>query len=97
MFDNMGPSGSGVYFFFASMMILSIIFVFFLVPETKTVPLESMDRLFDYKPVWRANQTILAEDRAREEDFRHDADVVGVEIAKEKYTHAETVRSGSSV
>ncbi|KAL1589144.1 hypothetical protein WHR41_02312 [Cladosporium halotolerans] len=96
MFDNMGPSGSGVYFFFASMMILSIIFVFFLVPETKSIPLESMDRLFECKPVWRANQTILAEDRAREEDFRHDADMVGVDVAKEKHVHAETVRSDSA-
>lgn len=96
MFDNMGPSGCGVYFFFASMMILSIIFVFFLVPETKSIPLESMDRLFECKPVWRANQTILAEDRAREEGFRHDADMVGVDVAKEKHVHAETVRSDSA-
>lgn len=35
MFLNMGNSGCGVYFFFASMMLLSIPFVFFLIPETK--------------------------------------------------------------
>jgi hypothetical protein len=46
MFLNMGSNGEGVYFFFASMMILSIPFVFFLIPETKGIPLESMDRLF---------------------------------------------------
>ena len=55
-----------------------------------------MDRLFEVKPVWRANQTILAEDRAREEEFRHDADVVGVDIAKEKHMHNENVRSDSA-
>ena len=95
MFDNMGPSGCGVYFFFASMMILSIVFVFFLVPETKAIPLESMDRLFAAKPVWKANQIVLEQDRAREEEFRHEAEVVGVDVAKEKHVHAETARSGS--
>ncbi|KAM0720877.1 hypothetical protein Q7P37_003162 [Cladosporium fusiforme] len=94
MFDNMGPSGCGVYFFFASMMILSIVFVYFLVPETKSIPLESMDRLFATKPVRKANAIILEEDRAREEEFRHDADVVGVDIAKEKHAHNES-RAGS--
>ncbi|TDZ34505.1 Quinate permease [Colletotrichum spinosum] len=53
--------GYGVYFFFASLMILSAVFVFFLVPETKAVPLETMDRLFKVKPVWRANKIIIAE------------------------------------
>lgn len=96
MFDNMGPSGCGVYFFFASMMILSIFFVFFLVPETKSIPLESMDRLFATKPVWKANGIILEEERLREEEFRHDADAVGIDIAKEKHVHAETARSGSA-
>ena len=35
MFLNMGNSGCGVYFFFASMMLASVPFVFFLIPETK--------------------------------------------------------------
>lgn len=95
MFDNMGPSGAGVYFFFASMMILSVVFVYFLIPETKSIPLESMDRLFMARPVRKANKLILEEDRLREEEFRHDADVVGVDIAKEKHAHAETARSDS--
>lgn len=96
MFDNMGPSGAGVYFFFASMMICSIVFVFFLIPETKAIPLESMDRLFMAKPVWRANQLILEEDRARDEEFRHDAEVVGVDVAKEKHAHAEQASRANS-
>lgn len=96
MFDTMGPSGCGVYFFFASMMICSIAFVFFLIPETKGVPLESMDRLFAVKPVWRANKTILDEDRAREEEFRHDADIDGVDVAKVKQAHHEDVKTDSA-
>jgi len=39
--------GYGVYFFFASLMICSVIFVYFLMPETKNIPLEGIDRLFD--------------------------------------------------
>lgn len=89
MFDNMGPSGCGVYFFFASMMLLSIIFVFFLVPETKAVPLESMDRLFEARPVWMANKIILAEDCAMCEDLRHNTHIVGGDVAKDNDTHVE--------
>ncbi|KAF8848523.1 general substrate transporter [Acephala macrosclerotiorum] len=44
MFATMGY---GVYFFFASLMIFSVIFVYFLIPETKNIPLEGIDRLFD--------------------------------------------------
>ena len=44
MFTTMGY---GVYFFFASLMICSVIFVYFLMPETKNIPLEGIDRLFD--------------------------------------------------
>lgn len=53
--------GYGVYFFFASLMFISVIFIWFLVPETKSIPLEVMDRLFEIRPVWRANSTIMAE------------------------------------
>lgn len=51
----------GVYFFFSSLMLLSIIFVFYLVPETKSIPLESMDRLFEIKPVRKANKVLMEE------------------------------------
>ncbi len=44
MFATMGY---GVYFFFASLMICSVVFVWFLIPETKNIPLEGIDRLFD--------------------------------------------------
>ncbi|KAG7448528.1 MFS quinate transporter QutD [Guyanagaster necrorhizus] len=38
--------GYGVYIFFASLMILSIFYVYFLLPETKQIPLEYMEDLF---------------------------------------------------
>ncbi|KAI1363298.1 general substrate transporter [Xylaria arbuscula] len=66
--------GYGVYFFFASLMVLSIFFVFFLVPETKGVPLEAMDRLFETKPVWRAHGRIMESLREQEEEWRRNVD-----------------------
>ncbi|RYP66879.1 hypothetical protein DL769_005911 [Monosporascus sp. CRB-8-3] len=67
MFNKLGY---GVYFFFASLMIISVFFVFFLVPETKSIPLEVMDRLFRMKPTHRANGIILRELELEEEEFR---------------------------
>lgn len=58
MFNTLGY---GVYMFFASLMIISAFFVFFCIPETKSIPLESMDKLFATKPVWRANGIIMDE------------------------------------
>ncbi|KAF3764214.1 hypothetical protein M406DRAFT_62526 [Cryphonectria parasitica EP155] len=63
----------GVYMFFASLMLLSWVFVFFLIPETKGLPLEAMDRLFAVKPVWKANEKIMEELRLQDEEFRHNA------------------------
>ncbi|KAJ5343548.1 hypothetical protein MYU51_021639 [Penicillium brevicompactum] len=79
MFSAMGY---GVYFFFASLMICSIVFVYFLVPETKGIPLESMDALFDIKPVWRAHGRMVAQLRENEEQFRHDVEASGLGAAK---------------
>ncbi|KAF2459971.1 general substrate transporter [Lineolata rhizophorae] len=62
----------GVYFFFASLMILSVIFVYFLLPETKSIPLESMDRLFEIKPVRVANKALMAELQVQDSEFRQD-------------------------
>ncbi|KAI4721903.1 quinate permease [Aureobasidium sp. EXF-10727] len=91
MFLNMGPSGCGVYFFFASMMLLSIVFVWYLVPETKSIPLEAMDRLFEIKPVRKANKVVIEEVRLREEEFRHDAEGAGLDAAKPDAVYHETV------
>lgn len=91
MFLKMGRSGCGVYFFFATMMIVSIVFVYFLIPETKSVPLEHMDRLFEIKPTRKANAIVMAEVQAQEEEFRHDAEGAGLTVAKEKLGHLESV------
>ena len=50
-----------------------------------------MDRLFEVKPVRKANKTIIAEDQARDREFRHDADGAGLTTAKEKLEHLESV------
>jgi sugar porter (SP) family MFS transporter len=83
--------GYGVYFFFASLMILSVPFVYFLIPETKSIPLEAMDRLFAVKPVSHANKKIMAELEMEDQEFRHDADGAGLTTDKEKTAHLEQV------
>ncbi|KAJ5279752.1 hypothetical protein N7478_005124 [Penicillium angulare] len=79
MFSAMGY---GVYFFFASLMLCSIVFVYFLIPETKGLPLESMDQLFEHKPVWRAHGEMLAKLREDEQRFRHDIEASGLAASK---------------
>lgn len=79
MFDTMGY---GVYLFFSTMMVISIVFVFFCVPETKGVPLEAMDRLFEVKPVRKAHSTILEELRLHDQEFRQNMD--GLDLKDEK-------------
>ncbi|GAA5889883.1 hypothetical protein JCM6882_004353 [Rhodosporidiobolus microsporus] len=58
MFLNMGY---GVYLFFATMQVLSIPYIVFLLPETRNIPLEEMDRLFAQRNVWNANKIVMAE------------------------------------
>ncbi|KAK3322046.1 quinate permease [Apodospora peruviana] len=65
----------GVYFFFASLMIISIVFVWFCVPETKSIPLEAMDRLFAIKPTHRANEILMRDLQLEDEEFRRNASV----------------------
>ncbi|KAF2019746.1 putative quinate permease [Aaosphaeria arxii CBS 175.79] len=88
MFNTMGY---GVYFFFASLMILSIPFVYFLIPETKSIPLEHMDELFSLKPVHKAHGVMMQKLFEREEEFRHDAEGAGLTVEKTK--QAERVES----
>ena len=61
MFLRMGNRGFGVYLFFATMQVLSIPFIVLLLPETRSVPLEAMDRLWAEKNTWRANSLLMAE------------------------------------
>ncbi|PLB35440.1 sugar porter family MFS transporter [Aspergillus candidus] len=90
MFDKMDY---GVYFFFATLMIFSIVFVFFLVPETKGVPLENMDGLFEHKPVWRAHGEVIARLREDEMQFRRDVEEAGgSKLGGEQVERLETVQ-----
>lgn len=58
--------------FFASLSFLAFFFAFFLIPETSGIPLEKVDRLFQCKPVWRANKKLKAMLAEEEEQFRFD-------------------------
>ncbi|KAF9893342.1 hypothetical protein FE257_011774 [Aspergillus nanangensis] len=60
----------GVYFFFAALSFFAFFFAFFLIPETSGIPLEVVDRLFEIKPVWRANERLKAQLKEDEERFR---------------------------
>ncbi|OBT68299.1 hypothetical protein VE03_02236 [Pseudogymnoascus sp. 23342-1-I1] len=85
--------GYGFYFFFASLMLFSVVFVWFLLPETKGVPLESMDRLFgkDLEPR-RAHKIVMAELAADVEQFRQNLEGSNIDIMKDKgITHVEEV------
>ncbi|KAF7857318.1 hypothetical protein EAF04_009559 [Stromatinia cepivora] len=68
MFSSMGY---GVNLFFASLMIWGVAFVFFLIPETKNVPLEAVDRLFDRNlPARKAHAVVWAELEQEKEALR---------------------------
>ncbi|GAA5935582.1 uncharacterized protein JCM15063_001744, partial [Sporobolomyces koalae] len=41
--------------------LLSIPYIVLLLPETRNIPLEEMDRLFAQKNVWTANKVVMAE------------------------------------
>ncbi|PWN20466.1 general substrate transporter [Microstroma glucosiphilum] len=52
--------GWGFYLIFACLMFISVPWIFFMLPETKGIPLEKMDDLFKTRPVWRANEIVHA-------------------------------------
>ncbi|OBA23226.1 hypothetical protein METBIDRAFT_33941 [Metschnikowia bicuspidata var. bicuspidata NRRL YB-4993] len=59
----------GIYFFFASLAVLSVPFVFFCIPETKGIALEDMDKLFDRTiPARKAHHYVMS--GAREDSLR---------------------------
>lgn len=87
MFNSMGY---GVYFFFASLMLCSTTFVFFLIPETKSVPLENMDGLFEKGlPARRAHAVVMENLRAAEAEYRQNLAGSGITVEKEGAERAE--------
>ncbi|KXJ89978.1 general substrate transporter [Microdochium bolleyi] len=87
--------GYGVYFFFASLMILSAVFVYFLIPETRGLPLEAMNRLFEVKPVRKAHAVVMEELKLQEREFRHNQGVESGSGDDEK--HSSTLRQQEQV
>ncbi|GAA5906975.1 hypothetical protein JCM8208_003728 [Rhodotorula glutinis] len=68
MFLNMGASGFGVFLFFGLCTAAAVPYVYFLLPETKSVPREEVDRLFRKGLTPRhANKIVLAELAAERE------------------------------
>lgn len=57
--------GYGVYLFFASCMVISVFWVYFLMPETKGIPVEEMDNLHERRPIRHANKLVMEELRTR--------------------------------
>lgn len=55
----------GIYFFFASLAVLSIPFVYFCIPETKGIALEDMDSLFNKHIPPRLAHSIVLKDARR--------------------------------
>ncbi|KAE8151480.1 general substrate transporter [Aspergillus avenaceus] len=90
MFAKMGY---GVYFFFAALSFLAFFFAFFLIPETSGIPLEVVDRLFEVKPVWRANEMVKAQMKEEEERFRFE--IKDGAFEKNEQEHVEDSNAGS--
>ncbi|CDS00034.1 probable quinate permease [Sporisorium scitamineum] len=61
---------SGVYLFFASCMVLSVFWIFFLMPETKGIPTEEMDNLHAKWPRRHAHALVVEELRIRAAECR---------------------------
>ncbi|KAJ6580849.1 general substrate transporter [Mycena capillaripes] len=88
MFTSMGY---GVYIFFATLMVISVPFVYFILPETKQIPLERMEELFEpgMKP-WKAHGIVMA--RVHETRLqRKDASPASTSFEKNRDDRAETV------
>ncbi|KAK7421246.1 hypothetical protein QQX98_002378 [Neonectria punicea] len=86
-FDKMGY---GVYIMFASLMVVSVVFVFYCVPETKAIPLEAMDRLFEVKPVRKAHKQVLNELQLHDQEFRQNIEGLDLKDEKAREEQVET-------
>jgi hypothetical protein len=75
----------GLYWFLAALILCSSDFVWFLLPETKGMPLEAMDRPFSPAIAPRkAHATVMSELKADEEMFRQNVEGSGFAIPKER-------------
>lgn len=96
MFSTMGEGGYGVYFLFASMSAVGVLYVFFLVPETKGIPLEMVDTLFTKGiPAWKAREYTLKQVQSLRQDFQEESKGIGE--VEEEYTENVNNNRESSV
>lgn len=65
-----GMNEFGIFYLFGAVTICGFAFVWFFIPETKSVPLDKMDRLFEIRPVRKAQETVMQE--AQNETFDRD-------------------------
>ncbi|SNX87494.1 probable quinate permease [Melanopsichium pennsylvanicum] len=75
----------GVYVFFASCMVVSVFWVFFLMPETKGIPIEEMDNLHEKRPQRHAHSMVLEELRIKAAERR------GETVLANEYQQSDSV------
>ncbi|KAI5962700.1 qutD [Candida pseudojiufengensis] len=84
----------GIYFFFAMIALISVPFVYFLIPETKGVSLEQMDRLFSIRPVRKAHKIVLTSARRENEEIfneNHDNNLFKTDTRKPEVETCEDI------
>lgn len=82
----------GIYFFFASLAVLSVPFVYFCIPETKGIALEDMDKLFDRRiPARRAHKHVLNQARIGAETVMNEHHLFKMDTNKGNGEHVEDV------
>lgn len=88
MFATMGRGGFGVYMFFASLMLCSVVFIWFLIPETRGVPLEEVSSLFETGgPIRKAHGVVMGR-LSVEEVVRREGGEKGGEVVVERREEA---------
>lgn len=82
--DMIAAMHYGIYFFFASLAVLSVPFVYFCVPETKGIALENMDKLFDRSiPPRKANKFVMESTRRDAESGMRNKDLFKIDTNKD--------------
>lgn len=66
-------------------MLVSVVFVWFFIPETKGVPLEAMDKLFSDIPARKAHAIVMRDLKLEDEDFRRMSVAHGTKIDEAGY------------
>ena len=80
----------GVFLFFAAWVVLATIFIFFMLPETKGVPVERVQALFAEHKLWRKMMGASAADHIIELKLSASGDVE--RAASGQHVQAEDVK-----